>query len=896
MTGMEASSSSSASTKAAAGVELSEVEQDVLRFALYNTVSSDLRVSVRCNDLPSCSWLREASTFVALFTQPPAAAGASRSHSLQLRALPRFIAHTEAAAESNAPTFRTMLNIPQGEDNATCILRVYPADQDVVDEERYMAEAAFNTAELLDNARAGIVSVILPLVHSTNPALNDALKSSHASITLTLHLSAADINAQTPSAVLSHTAYLFTPFNTHATPSASTRFELSATLENKNDSNRDSNHLVSVWYRPSCAESFRFLSLLDPTCSYSQLLMLSDAMNNGSASEFRFVAHPPSILRASPPTSLIARRSTRNIARALDSPHLQSSMITSVNVSLTQLLTARDSVEGLSLPLGHSSTSSATGDMKLRVHVRAWKRGNSTQTLKSAASLTLSSLPPTLLNKSHALLRQGMQFIAHELPQDGASAGVASPHTIMLRLTDDDSPRLCWCHAGAIEGSIELSAITHVYGGAANSDTLQHAESSGKLSAAAIASSFTLLTRAGERLSLQSSHSSARDTFVAALLASQRQSPSIDIAQWHPAVVPPAEQKMKLTLKYRAAPSSSRTSPSSPRSPFVVDEVTAQLAKEFESGCNFLRYTTVAPRPFHISLFLRRDEREKASSGAPVYWLYWYRADARHVSPSRSMRCDEIVGVALGKQTTVFRDEAAALAPAQHCFSIVARTQSLHLQCCSSKDAETFARNLIAICKHYTPQPKLWQAGTHTDPLCRTEVENTSEQQEENDGFTAVEPAALPRLAHAYGYRCDIDLSVRCRGLPSKHANHVVCAFDMQHDEEEDTDRLVYLAQTERQTRSTNVDFRQSFHLPFLSTHPRRLRLNVYDLPTHAQSIDESERIGSAVVHLHQIVDGDGMEFVYKLTHETHTKHAALTKNGATLIVQCIRKTEMIME
>lgn len=76
----------------------------------------------------------------------------------------------------------------------------------------------------------------------------------------------------------------------------------------------------------------------------------------------------------------------------------------------------------------------------------------------------------------------------------------------------------------------------------------------------------------------------------------------------------------------------------------------------------------------------------------------------------------------------------------------------------------------------------------------------------------------------------------------------------------------------------------------------RKLRFNVYDLPTGSKQMDDEDRMGAAVVSLKEVVDAAGIEFVFKLTHETASKQQALAKVGATIVVQCAIKSEMAIE
>ena len=100
------------------------------------------------------------------------------------------------------------------------------------------------------------------------------------------------------------------------------------------------------------------------------------------------------------------------------------------------------------------------------------------------------------------------------------------------------------------------------------------------------------------------------------------------------------------------------------------------------------------------------------------------RADARSISATRAIRCDEILGIALGKQSSVFKKPEAALAPAAHCFSIIAAKQSLHLQSWNERDSDTYAFGIASLCKQYAPVSHEW---------LRTHVSRCAMQQSSSD-------------------------------------------------------------------------------------------------------------------------------------------------------------------
>lgn len=93
-----------------------------------------------------------------------------------------------------------------------------------------------------------------------------------------------------------------------------------------------------------------------------------------------------------------------------------------------------------------------------------------------------------------------------------------------------------------------------------------------------------------------------------------------------------------------------------------------------------------------------------------------------------------------------------------------------------------------------------------------------------------------------------------------------------------------------------NPEFRKVFRLTYDSTVLRKLRFNVYNLSPDKKSMDDEDRIGSAMMLLKEVVDGAGIEYVYKLTHENSSKQSLLAKNGATIVISCAAKSEMALD
>jgi len=462
---------------------------------------------------------------------------------------------------------------------------------------------------------------------------------------------------------------------------------------------------------------------------------------------------------------------------------------------------------------------------------------------------------------------------------------------------------------------MNLADLEHVYGGKESSEAFQvHLSTVGALPAPECL--LTLVSRTGQSLSLEATSWQTRDACIFAILSFQLQV-GLPVALWHPSGVANSALHPKIvaserptvvarpaqlggshgSLKPRSPkPASSSTSKSGGSGGDVdLNEVLSKLEKLFESGRNFVRFTSGAHKPFYVSLFLRKEAAPPG--GQASFTLHWCKADARNVSSTRSMRCDQVLGVALGKQSSVFRKEEASLAPSSHCFSIIGKSASLHLQAWNERDCDTYAFGIASLVKQYVQAPasgakaKLWQAGQYSEALERVELENAAERGEELDGAQQVEPSEIPALANAQGYRCSVELSVKCRNLPSRHNSHILCVFDR----DEASEKLSYIAQTEKQSRGVNPEFRKTFRLQFDSRagSSRKLRFNVYDLAAQSKAMDDEDRLGSCMLLLAEVVDGAGIEFVYSLTHEAPEKQAALAKQHATIIVQCTSKSEM---
>lgn len=126
--------------------------------------------------------------------------------------------------------------------------------------------------------------------------------------------------------------------------------------------------------------------------------------------------------------------------------------------------------------------------------------------------------------------------------------------------------------------------------------------------------------------------------------------------------------------------------------------------------------------------------------------------------------------------------------------------------------------------------------------------------------------------------------------LPSVHNNTIVCLVDR----DERTDKLVYLNQTERVTKTNCPVFRKKFPLEYIETAAKKLRFNVYDVPSGATSIEDPDRVGSAVVTLKECVDGAGTDFIFNLSHKDGKKQSLLDGAKSTITVNCFSKKEVL--
>jgi hypothetical protein len=522
------------------------------------------------------------------------------------------------------------------------------------------------------------------------------------------------------------------------------------------------------------------------------------------------------------------------------------------------------------------------------------------------SSVVSSATQKKILN----FLKEGMYF---SLYTKGGSTGGA--RNIFVRLEEKPSLRLTWRNAIGEEqpDSLELSTLTHIYGGKEHSEAFSmYLSATGSLPSPECL--LTLVASEGRSLALEAPSWQARDAFVFGILTALKEAGTKEMPVWQPALgaqvpagsktweaprivasekpsvaavapsSPTAEQaarKASRAARLGGASGSLRKQPTSPRSPSAaamdaaaesvnLSEVLQKLEKVFEQGKNFVRFTAGGHQPLWVHVWVVKNE---AGNGFKVCWS---KADDKTEHSSRTIKSEDVLGIALGKQAAVFKKEEAATAPSSHCFSLIAHDKSLHLQSWNQRDCDSWAFGLASLLKGYYAaapkgvKPKLWEASLYTEQPGRIDAENNSELAESSAGASAISSSDIPRLANAAGFKCAVELSVKCRNLPSKHNNHIVCAFD----KDPNSDKLTYIAQTEKQPRANNPEFRKTFRLTYLSSEQsRKLRLNVYDVPQGVKQMNEEDRMGSAVVGIPEVVDAStGIEFVFQLTHENPSK------------------------
>ena len=314
-----------------------------------------------------------------------------------------------------------------------------------------------------------------------------------------------------------------------------------------------------------------------------------------------------------------------------------------------------------------------------------------------------------------------------------------------------------------------------------------------------------------------------------------------------------------------------------------LSDVLLKVEKLFLSGRNFFRFCFTRPTVVVSAVYLRVINDE--------YVLCWGKASSRTVHQSRTLPFSQIKAIVVGRQSSVFRRPEFAAAASGQCFSIIGQTHCLHLMAGNERDAEMTSFGLASLLKESRLPVDVFDHKQYTEPANAVMVETEQEQQEEDDDCVAADlndPDQL--LTSISSTRAAISLSVKCSSLPLAHQNSIVCLVDR----EEKTDRLVYVSQTERQSKTNNPDWQKQFQLEYELGSVRELRFNVYDVAAKSQSIDDSDRIGSVRVNIAEMVELDGVDYVFALTHADHTKNYKLIRAQATMTVRCTKKERQI--
>ena len=347
-----------------------------------------------------------------------------------------------------------------------------------------------------------------------------------------------------------------------------------------------------------------------------------------------------------------------------------------------------------------------------------------------------------------------------------------------------------------------------------------------------------------------------------------------------------------------------------------LSDVLLKVEKLFLSGKNFFRFCFTRPSVVISSVYLRVINDE--------YVLCWGKAGQRTVHQSRTLPFSQIKAIVVGRQSSVFRRPEFAAAMSGQCFSIIGQTHCLHLMAGNERDAEMTSFGLASLLKesrltvdvfdhkqykvstHHALTPlspctsHSWQQSgqcAHSssvafvlrvqEPESAVMTETEQEQLEEDDSSAAADLTDLDQLiSSSSAQRVAISLSVKCSSLPLVHQNSIVCLVDR----EEKTDRLVYISQTERQSKTNNPDWQKQFQLEYELGSVRELRFNVYDVAAKTHSIDDGDRIGSVRVNIAELVELDGVDYVFALTHADHNKNYKLIRAQATMTVRCTKK------
>ena len=310
-----------------------------------------------------------------------------------------------------------------------------------------------------------------------------------------------------------------------------------------------------------------------------------------------------------------------------------------------------------------------------------------------------------------------------------------------------------------------------------------------------------------------------------------------------------------------------------------LNEVLLKVEKLFLSGKNFFRFSYTKRGVVIVAVFLRVLGDE--------YVLCWSRPNQRSVHPSRVLRFSDIKAIVIGKQSTVFNRPEFSQASDVLCFSVIGGQHCLHLMAGNERDAEMTAFGLASLLKESRLSVAVFDHGQYREAQDSVLQETQQEQGEAEDGAPLADLTNVDQLlTGTTSQRVSASLSIRCTSLPLVHHNALVCLVDR----EEKTDRLIYVSQTEKVSKTVNPEFSREFVVEYELGSVRELRFNVYDVGGKSQSIDDGDRLGSLKVDVREIIDYDGVDFVYPLSHRDHAKNFKLIKAQSQLTVTCTKK------
>lgn len=325
----------------------------------------------------------------------------------------------------------------------------------------------------------------------------------------------------------------------------------------------------------------------------------------------------------------------------------------------------------------------------------------------------------------------------------------------------------------------------------------------------------------------------------------------------------------------------------SQRSSFVT-----RVEKVMQSGRNMIRFTSINNKPQFISLFIRQ------LPGTTQYTLYWAPAHMRTVSTTRSIQFSDIQCVVLGNQSTTQQLKKPIFDSVDsHCFSIIGSHSSLHLQCGTQKERDIWAYGLQRLIACKTGDNKLFHVQLFTsnqykETRDRVTIERAGEMNESGELIDDANNDDLLSIQRRdIGKQYSVGLSVRGDRLQlaSQYNNYIVCAIGRNNK----TDQPEYLCQTDRagQDQLFNNQLTIVYEDNSRTGRPHKYRLNVYDVPMTAGTIEDDYRIGSCILEYNQINQPVNTTLPLKLHHKDATKNALL--NDCMLHVTIASRSEI---